>query len=191
MAKVTGPLFSIGARNKFASALVYFPWKGLNIVRELVKPAQPREPAVMNVRIKMKALGKVSNAFYNGSALADAIREKTPSGSVWNADWIGVAIKQFQNTDAKYDALETEFDAHLAKADFTTCASGLGLVDEVLCVEGKCADHPATYVAGLTIYSLAKACWYRQVLDENLVAYTDPAGWDAAAITAFCGRISV
>ena len=190
MAKVTGPLFSIGARNKFAGALVYFPWKGLNVVRELVKPSQPREPAVMNVRIKMKSLGKVSNAFSPTSSLADAIREKTPSGSVWNADWIGVAIKQYQNTNAKYDALETEFDAHAAKADFTTCASGLGLADEILCVDGKCADHPETYVSGLTIYSLAKACFYRGVLDESLVPYTDPVGWIAGDITAFCARIS-
>lgn len=190
MAKVTGPLFSIGARNKFASVLVYFPWKGLNIVRELVKPSQPREPAVMNVRIKMKALGKGSNAFSPTSTLADAIREKTPSGSVWNADWIGVAVKQYQNTDAKYDALETEYEAHVAKASFETCASGIGLADEILCVEGKCADHPATYIAGLVVYSLAKACYYRGVLDESLVPYTDPADWDEAAVTAFCARIT-
>ena len=190
MAKVTGPLFSVGARNKFAGALVYFPWKGLNVVRELVKPSQPREPAVMNVRLKMKSLGKVSNAFSPTSSLSDAIREKTPSGSVWNADWIGVAIKQFQNTNAKYDALATEYDAHLAKVDLASCASGIGLADEILCVEGKCADHPSTYGGGLAVYSLAKACYYRGVLDESAVPYTDPAGWDAGAITSFCARIT-
>jgi len=42
MAKVNAPLMSFGARGKIAGALVYFPWKGLNAVREYVVPANPR-----------------------------------------------------------------------------------------------------------------------------------------------------
>lgn len=42
MAKLRAPLFSFGASGKIAEALVYFPWKGLNVVREYVIPANPR-----------------------------------------------------------------------------------------------------------------------------------------------------
>ncbi|MBA7569966.1 hypothetical protein ES708_11711 [subsurface metagenome] len=42
MAKVKGPLFSLGASQKLADTLVYFSWKGLNVVREYVVPANPR-----------------------------------------------------------------------------------------------------------------------------------------------------
>lgn len=42
MAKLKGPLFSLGATQQLGKALVYFPWKGLNLVREYVIPANPR-----------------------------------------------------------------------------------------------------------------------------------------------------
>lgn len=42
MAKLKGPLFSLGASQQIGKALVYFPWKGLNVVREYVVPANPR-----------------------------------------------------------------------------------------------------------------------------------------------------
>lgn len=41
MAKVNGPLFSLEARGKIGDSLVYFPWKGINAVREYVTPANP------------------------------------------------------------------------------------------------------------------------------------------------------
>lgn len=42
MAKVKAPLFGLGASGKIGGALVYFPWKGLDVVREYVVPANPR-----------------------------------------------------------------------------------------------------------------------------------------------------
>jgi len=42
MAKLKGPLFSLGASQQIGKALVYFPWKGLNVVREYVVPSNPR-----------------------------------------------------------------------------------------------------------------------------------------------------
>lgn len=41
MAKVNAPLMSFGARGKLADTLVYFPWKGVECVRQYVKPANP------------------------------------------------------------------------------------------------------------------------------------------------------
>jgi len=42
MAKLKGPLFSLGATQKLGNALVFFGWKGLNVVREYVIPSNPK-----------------------------------------------------------------------------------------------------------------------------------------------------
>ncbi len=42
MAKLSAPLLSFAASGKIANALVYFGWKGLNVVRQYVVPANPR-----------------------------------------------------------------------------------------------------------------------------------------------------
>ena len=42
MAKLKAPLLSLGASGAIAKALVFFPWKGLNVVREYVIPANPK-----------------------------------------------------------------------------------------------------------------------------------------------------
>jgi len=42
MAKVKGPLFSLGATGKLADALVYMTWKGIADVRQYVIPANPK-----------------------------------------------------------------------------------------------------------------------------------------------------
>jgi hypothetical protein len=42
MAKVTGPLLSLGARGKFGGALVFGIWKGIPTVRQYVTPANPQ-----------------------------------------------------------------------------------------------------------------------------------------------------
>jgi len=42
MAKVTAPLMSFGARGKIANSLVFFPWKGINAVRQYVIPTNPK-----------------------------------------------------------------------------------------------------------------------------------------------------
>ena len=41
MAKLKGPLFSLGATQQIGKTLVYFPWKGLNVAREYVVPTNP------------------------------------------------------------------------------------------------------------------------------------------------------
>jgi hypothetical protein len=45
MAIVNAPLFSFNAAGKIAKALVYFGWKGLDVVRSYVIPANPKSAA--------------------------------------------------------------------------------------------------------------------------------------------------
>ncbi|MBA7535020.1 hypothetical protein ES705_27270 [subsurface metagenome] len=42
MAKLKGPLMSLGASGSIAHTLVFFPWKGINAVREYVIPSNPK-----------------------------------------------------------------------------------------------------------------------------------------------------
>lgn len=41
MAKLKAPLMSLGAAGQLGKTLVFFPWKGLNVVREYVVPSNP------------------------------------------------------------------------------------------------------------------------------------------------------
>lgn len=45
MAKVNAPLFSFNASGKLANALVYFGWKGIDVVRSYVVPSNPKTAA--------------------------------------------------------------------------------------------------------------------------------------------------
>lgn len=58
MAKVQGPLFSLGASGKLGGAIVYAIWKGRAYVRELVKPANPKSDKQLSVRAMMKWLSQ-------------------------------------------------------------------------------------------------------------------------------------
>ncbi len=42
MAILKAPLLSLGAAGQLAKSLVFFPWKGLNVVREYVVPSNPQ-----------------------------------------------------------------------------------------------------------------------------------------------------
>jgi len=55
MAKLKAPLFSFGASGQLAKSLVYFPWKGINSVREYVVPANPKSTAQLAQRAHMTA----------------------------------------------------------------------------------------------------------------------------------------
>lgn len=191
MVVLTGPMFSLTAKNKFGKAIVYLTIKGQSVARMLLSPVQPRPPSVMNMRLKMKGLGKVSKAFTPTSTLKADIVIKTPSPAVWNGYWVGVAIKQFVVDNDAFDAIEAEYIALAAgvKTAWATEGTDCGIVNQTLTVEGKSADHPVTFENPLPIYLLAKACWYLEVLDEGDVAYTNPSGWVEAAIAIFGARI--
>lgn len=45
MAKLKAPLMSLGASGQLGKTLVYFAWKGLNVVREYVVPSNPQTAA--------------------------------------------------------------------------------------------------------------------------------------------------
>lgn len=67
MAKTRGPLFSLRATGALGKALVYFSWKGLNVVRTWVIPSNPRTTAQVAARSHITAAADLIH-----TALADA-----------------------------------------------------------------------------------------------------------------------
>jgi len=55
MAKLKAPLMSLGASGQLGKALVFFPWKGLNVVREHVVPANPKTTLQTAQRARLTA----------------------------------------------------------------------------------------------------------------------------------------
>ncbi|GAI00771.1 unnamed protein product [marine sediment metagenome] len=63
MAKLKAPLMSLGAAGQLGKTLVFFPWKGINAVREYVIPANPDTQAQKDQRdFIRKGVAKVHTA---------------------------------------------------------------------------------------------------------------------------------
>ena len=63
MAKVTGPLLSIGSSGQIGKSQVYANWKGINYARQHVVPANPRSTA----QTTQRNLFSTGNGFFRGS----------------------------------------------------------------------------------------------------------------------------
>jgi len=50
VAKLKAPLLSLGASGAIGKAMVFFPWKGLDVVREYVVPANPKSDSQITQR---------------------------------------------------------------------------------------------------------------------------------------------
>ena len=63
MAILKAPLLSLGARQQIGKALVFFSWKGLDVVREYVIPANPRTSGQVTQRDHLtNMVGKIHAA---------------------------------------------------------------------------------------------------------------------------------
>ena len=130
MAKVQGPLMSMQATGTFAKTLTFGTWKGRQVVRQRVTPANPRSAAQETARNKMR-LTAISQAFANLTVLKRAgetqtdkaeLISKSPSGQAWNGfltkSIIGIAGANYTTAAAAWAALtsgqKTGYDAAAA-----------------------------------------------------------------------------
>ena len=81
MAKLLGPLHSDGASGKIANAMVFFPWKGLSVVRRYIIPHNPKSTDQTTVRKAMSVCG-------HGAKWAQATAMKAPSQTLKDKDRI-------------------------------------------------------------------------------------------------------
>lgn len=135
MAKLKGPLFSLGAAGAIGKAIVYFPWKGLNVAREYVIPANPKTAAQVTQR---GYLSEVVAYIHSAQADAAPLDETDISAySLWGSifatprTWFNQAVKNyldqkvaskngqvFRNgkTTPGTDKLDVEIWSHVAPA---------------------------------------------------------------------------
>lgn len=69
MAKVTGPLFSLDARNSVGKAIVYSYWRGIQYVRGRVIPANPNTALQQAIRL---LITHASQAWRNNDSPIDS-----------------------------------------------------------------------------------------------------------------------
>ena len=187
MAKVTMPLMSGSATGKLASAIVFFTWKGLNVVRSWCIPSNPRDIDQRIIRQKMGAIGKVisevvlpGTGIQNGSKLYQLIKAKMPSGWIWNAYLASKALNYAKN-DASFTALSAALfgGTPASLTCWQTCATAINLVD----LTGH--EYATTISPELQLYLAAYGC-YLMALSSSTYKYNDnPTTWVAAKIVAF------
>jgi len=181
MAKVTMPLLSAQARGKIADSIVFFPWKGINLVRQWLVPANPQSVDQMTARAKLKAIGKAiakiktAGDIASGSIIYQRALAVAPSGQPWNS-YFAKKVLDHVKTTTNWAALTAAWSTATGYTDFNAEATTLGLVDFALT-----AGYTESIAAGLQLYMAAYAA-YQQGLTEY---DADPTGWAATLVTAF------
>ena len=154
MAKVTGPLMSMSASGKLADAIVFFTWKGRNVVRQFLKPANPQTADQGDTRIAMggtgRAVGKcVADSSYHQQLIDLGL---IPGGQTKQSWLVKYIIDNFISTGTLYAAELAATTGHTAYAAIGSVASSLGILEFDLTY----ATY-APYDKALGVYLLAKA----------------------------------
>ena len=131
------PLLSAEASGKVADVIVFFTWKGRNVVRSWTIPTNPRDIDQRIIRQKLAACGKncayiktPTTGLLNGSAMYALIRAATPSGQIWNA-YLVKKIMDHVKTELNFTTLSSDLFGGTAAAltCWQTCATTLGFED--------------------------------------------------------------
>lgn len=185
MAKVTGPLYSMSASGKLGNALVFFGWKGLNVVREWVIPANPRTALQNIVRFLFGVIGRAASfvrteTFYERNATAAA-----PSGQTWISALVGRILRVIIPDRATFESVRTNYLALTTVSTWQTSATDIGITS----FTSVHAPEMGTATAGLQLYLLA--LYAVSVHDAGLGIFNkpyyavSPATWTVANIESF------
>jgi hypothetical protein len=131
MAKTIMPLLSAEASGKIAKSLVFFYWKGLNVVRKYTIPANPRSVDMKSVRTKLAALGKNIAAMTTAAPagkIVTLLKAAAPANLIWNSYFVKAALDQIKS-EAVFTAAELAYTSHTRKDEFDASAADLGMSD--------------------------------------------------------------
>lgn len=190
MAKVSGPLFSLEARGKIGDAVVFFPWKGLHVVRQWLVPTNPKTALQGTIRLIIGALGRATSVVQTAHDFASEVRAYMDAGLTWPSAISKYMIDNVVADGTAWDALVTEYEAHTAVADFNTEAAALNLQELNVTYKG-CSDLAAP---GAILYLLAKFSTSWELLGTKgfqRTPYTTAlASWDLAKIQAMVAEFT-
>lgn len=187
-AKVDGPLFSLEARGKIAEAIVFFPWKGKHVVRQWLKPTNPKTTSQGYLRAALKAIGKwvkkvgnTNDGDAQDSVVYAAFTDTVGAGVNWNAFAAQGFLDQIQDGGAlkttDFENFVSDFSTNLdtdARTAFSTNATALGMEDFAFDY-----GYTTSITAGLQLYFGALAAYYQSII--GTAPYnTDPKSWAAS-----------
>jgi len=154
MAKVSGPLMSMSASGTLGKALTFFGWKGSNVVRQWLKPANPMSPGQGDNRIFLGGTGRAVGEIKPGKTFAQQLIDLglIPGGQTKQSFLVSYIISHYLTDATAYAAELAALTAHAEYDVFQSAADALGLVEFDL-------DYAtvAPYNKALGLYLIAKA----------------------------------
>lgn len=182
MAKTVMPLLSAEASGKIANTMVFFYWKGLNVVRRWVVPRNPRDIKQKLIRTRLMAMGKNLAAITTkapAGAIVALIKDLTPPNMIWNAHFCRKTIEHVK-TNANWTALNTAYNA--AVTQLTQFEASAALLDMADVLPGVAFNETVT--KGLQLHLGAYAA--HKLGLSGLTDYaTYPTNWGVGKITSF------
>lgn len=130
MAKVVGPLLSLGASKSVGGALTFSNWKGLNTVRIKSNPSNPRTLDQMASRGFFAAGGKVTKRTHLTGDVVSYTKTKTPA----QMSWASVFIREMMGTNnINIKAAKTAYNlpANSAKKTLFDTAAAAASIESV------------------------------------------------------------
>jgi len=160
MAKVTGPLMSFSATGKLADAIVYFGWKGLAVVRQWLKPANPQTSDQGDRRIIIGGTGRAVGEICpnTGSTVNSVFAQQLidlgliPTAQTKQSFMVQYILDHYLTDATDYAAELAALTAHTVYGAFTNAADTLNIVEFDLAYAAI-----APYDIGLGLYLIAKA----------------------------------
>jgi len=183
MAKVISPLFSFEASGKIADAMVFFTWKGRNVVRKWTIPTNPMSNDQGDIRLKLLSIAKGIKPALLTANLVTAIKDLTPSGQIWNAYIIKTVMDQYIKGLTSYTSLLSAFTNATANEEWEAIATGLDMVDQWLTYAAA-----ATITPGQQLFQIAKGASYMEAVG---IPAGSPDTWLTEAIDHFGSSYTV
>lgn len=177
MAKVISPLFSFEASGKIADAMVFFTWKGRNVVRKWTIPTNPMSEDQGNIRLKLLSNSKGIKPAWLTANLVTALKDVTPSGQIWNAYIIKTVMDQYLKGATNYTAMLSAFTNATAKDQWEAIATQLDMVDQWLTYASI-----ETITPGQQLFQIAKGSSYLECVG---LPAGSPDTWLTAQIDEF------
>ena len=187
MAKVLMPLMSAEASGSLANALVYFTWKGLNVVRQYTIPTNPRDINQQIIRQKLAAAGRnvavmapISATLPNGAKIIELLKAAAPAGQIWNAYFVSNILTNLANDNTFTTLSDALFNGTAAALTcWQTSATGLLLED----ITG--AAYATTISPELQLFMGGYGA-FQLALSGTTFVYNDyPSNWTEGKIEAF------
>jgi len=129
MAKVNSPLNSFNASGKIADSLVFFSWKGINVVRRWLKPSNPKSTAQGDRRIIAggtgRAVGKIGVDSDFHAQLKDL--ELIPGGQTKQSYMVKYILDNYISNATNYSTELAAVKAHSASVGIGCAADELVL----------------------------------------------------------------